>query len=80
MILCLNSAARLKGYGKIVVIMTGMGSDGAKGLNSLKNSGLVKAIAESEETCIVFGMPKAAIATNLIDDIEKCRKYCKNNY
>ena len=37
---------------------------------SLKKSGQVKAIAESEETSIVFGMPKAAIATELIDEIK----------
>jgi len=65
-----ESATSLREYEKIVVVMTGMGSDGSKGLVSLKNSGQVKAIAESKETSIVFGMPKAAIATQLIDDIE----------
>ena len=65
-----DSAARFNDYGKIVVMMTGMGSDGSKGLISLKSSGQVRAIAESEETSIVFGMPKAAIATNLIDEIK----------
>jgi two-component system, chemotaxis family, protein-glutamate methylesterase/glutaminase len=65
-----ESAAQIKDYGKIVVVMTGMGSDGTKGLISLKSSGHVRAIAESEETSIVFGMPKAAIATNLIDEIK----------
>ena len=65
-----DSAARFNDFGKIVVVMTGMGSDGSKGLISLKRSGQVKAIAESEETSIVFGMPKAAIATNLIDEIK----------
>lgn len=64
-----ESASGLNRYGKIAVIMTGMGSDGTKGLILLKNNGLVKAIAQSEETCIVFGMPRAAIATELIDDI-----------
>ena len=65
-----DSAAGFNEYGKIVVIMTGMGSDGSKGLISLKRSGQVRAIAESEATSIVFGMPKAAIATNLIDEIK----------
>lgn len=65
-----QSATNLKNIGKIVVVMTGMGSDGAKGLKELKKSGSVIAIAESQETCVVFGMPKAAIATNLIDEIE----------
>ncbi len=68
--LCLNQRARFNDYGKIVVVMTGMGSDGSKGLISLKRSGQVRAIAESKETSIVFGMPKAAIATDLIDEIK----------
>lgn len=38
--------------------MTGMGNDGSKGLMALKKSGNVIAIAESAETCIVYGMPK----------------------
>ncbi|MCQ6274114.1 chemotaxis protein CheB [Bacillus sp. V3B] len=68
--LLFESATSLKEYGKIVVVMTGMGSDGSRGLITLKNSDQVKAIAQSKESCIVYGMPKAAIATNLIDDIE----------
>lgn len=75
--LLFESATSLKEYGKIVVVMTGMGSDGAKGLIALKNSGQVKAIAQSRESCIVFGMPKAAIATNLIDDIENVENIAK---
>lgn len=67
--LLLSSAVQLKEFAKIVVIMTGMGSDGAIGLKHLKEAGHVKAIAESKETCVVFGMPKAAIATGLIDDV-----------
>lgn len=55
---------------KIAVIMTGMGSDGTKGLTDLKR-GMhhVHAIAESQETCIVFGMPKTAIASGNIDTV-----------
>lgn len=74
----LCSAADLIEIGKIVVIMTGMGSDGVKGLKVLKCNGQVKAIAEAEETCVVFGMPKAAIATNLVDDIEKVEDIATN--
>ncbi|MDB5052069.1 MAG: chemotaxis protein CheY [Bacilli bacterium] len=44
-----------------VILMTGMGSDGAKGMLALKNAGAMSTIAESEETCVVFGMPRAAI-------------------
>ncbi|RJX40780.1 chemotaxis response regulator protein-glutamate methylesterase [Paenibacillus pinisoli] len=43
------------------VIMTGMGSDGAKGLKALAEGGAASTIAESEETCIVYGMPRAAV-------------------
>lgn len=64
-----ESISELQGYLKIAVIMTGMGSDGTEGLKSLKK-GTVKAIAESEKTSVVFGMPKSAINTQLIDRVE----------
>lgn len=44
-----------------VVLMTGMGSDGARGMLALKEAGAVTTIAESEETCVVYGMPRAAV-------------------
>jgi len=69
-----HSISKLSNYDKIAVIMTGMGSDGSQGLIELKNNGNVKAIAESKNSCIVFGMPKAAIATNLVDEIEDLEK------
>lgn len=64
-----ESISTIKNYSKIAVIMTGMGSDGSKGLVEMKKSGTVKAIAESQDTSIVFGMPKAAIATKMVDEI-----------
>lgn len=64
-----ESISKIKNYNKIAVIMTGMGSDGAKGLRALKSSGNTIAIAESEKTSVVFGMPKSAIATNLVDEV-----------
>lgn len=54
---------------KIAVIMTGMGYDGSKGLKALKQHGNVMAIAESADTCIVYGMPKAAVETQLVDEV-----------
>ena len=66
-----ESVSDLKAYAKIAVIMTGMGSDGTDGLKKLARKGNVKAIAESQETCIVYGMPKTAIATNYIDEVQK---------
>lgn len=65
-----ESLSGLKDYRKIAVIMTGMGADGRDGLASLKENGGVKAIAESRETSIVFGMPRAAIEAGLIDEVQ----------
>ncbi|MGM7701191.1 protein-glutamate methylesterase/protein-glutamine glutaminase [Pseudalkalibacillus sp. Hm43] len=64
-----NSLTQIEDYEKIAVIMTGMGSDGTNGLLSLKQDESTIAIAESEETCVVFGMPRAAIATTKVDEI-----------
>lgn len=52
----------------VSVIMTGMGHDGRDGLKDLKANGSIT-IAEAEETCIVYGMPKAAIETGCVDKI-----------
>ncbi len=62
-----ESVSKLSDYAKIAVIMTWMGSDVTEGLKELKSSGEVFSIAESEETSIVFGMPKSAIATHRVD-------------
>ncbi len=48
------------------VVLTGMGNDGAKGVVHIKEQG-GQVLAESEETSVVFGMPKEAIATGKID-------------
>ncbi len=48
------------------VIMTGMGSDGAKGLEVLKNKGSY-IIAQDEKSCVVYGMPKIPIETGIVD-------------
>ena len=50
------------------ILLTGLGEDGAAGLEAIKNEG-GKTIAESEQTCVVYGMPKAAVkrgAANVI--------------
>lgn len=56
-----ESLLPLKELKRHIVLMTGMGADGAKGMLALKNAGAVTTIAESEETCIVYGMPRAAV-------------------
>jgi two-component system, chemotaxis family, protein-glutamate methylesterase/glutaminase len=55
-----NSAAEEFTKDAVAVLMTGMGDDGAEGLGAVKKSGGIT-IAQSEESCVVFGMPKAAI-------------------
>jgi len=56
-----RSAAQYAGPNALGVIMTGMGDDGAKGLLEMLKAG-ASTVAQNEETCVVFGMPKEAIA------------------
>lgn len=58
-----RSTARYAGKNAIGIIMTGMGDDGAHGLLEMKEAGAFT-IAQDEQSCIVFGMPKEAIALN----------------
>ena len=63
-----RSAARTLGGNAGGVIMTGMGDDGARGMAEMKHAGAVT-IAQDEASCIVFGMPKEAIAHGGVDKI-----------
>jgi two-component system chemotaxis response regulator CheB len=63
-----KSAAPL-GKDIVSVILTGMGSDGALGMTEIKKTGGY-VIAESEETAIVYGMPKAVVDLGLADEIK----------
>ncbi|GKX28964.1 chemotaxis response regulator protein-glutamate methylesterase [Vallitalea longa] len=53
----------------IGVIMTGMGNDGTEGLWNLKDNHKIHIIAQDEETCVVYGMPKAVVAKGIADEI-----------
>lgn len=55
-----ESVARLANKLTVAVLLTGMGSDGAKGLLALKTSGALT-IAQDEESCVVYGMPREAV-------------------
>ena len=55
-----KSVAEEFGSKGIAVLMTGMGEDGAQGMGVIKAAGGMT-IAQSEESCVVYGMPKAAI-------------------
>lgn len=59
--LMMESLVPATGSRTLAVLLTGMGSDGAKGLKALKDLG-ARTITEAEETCIVYGMPRAAVA------------------
>jgi two-component system chemotaxis response regulator CheB len=62
------SAAEVFGPKLLGVILTGMGNDGARGVSGIKKHG-GQTFAESEETSVVFGMPKEAIATGHVDKV-----------
>ncbi|MEY3125907.1 MAG: hypothetical protein RLZZ573_2427 [Pseudomonadota bacterium] len=63
-----KSAAECGGRDVLGIIMTGMGDDGARGMKVLHDGG-ARTIAQNEETCVVFGMPKEAIKLQAVDDI-----------
>lgn len=64
----MESVAKINGYSKMGIILTGMGSDGTNGIIKMRQSGSYT-IAQDEATSVVYGMPKSAIATNCIDII-----------
>jgi two-component system chemotaxis response regulator CheB len=51
----------------VCAVLTGMGADGCKGVQILKKKHDVYTIAQSRETCVVYGMPKAIVENNLAD-------------
>jgi len=62
------TAAETYGDKVLGILLTGMGSDGKLGMKTIKENGGMT-IAEAEETCVVFGMPKEAIGIGVIDKI-----------
>lgn len=63
-----NSCAKYLGTNGLGVIMTGMGNDGAAGLLAMKQAG-ASTIAQDEQSCVVFGMPKEAIKAGAADQV-----------
>ncbi len=63
-----NSTAETAGKNAIGVILTGMGKDGAAGLLALKRAG-AQTLAQDEASCVVFGMPREAIALGAADEV-----------
>lgn len=63
-----QSVARAAGENAIGVLLTGMGEDGADGLLRMKQAG-AETLAQDEASCVVFGMPRAAIQRGAVDEV-----------
>jgi len=64
----MSSAAEVYGERTLGVLLTGMGNDGAEGLNKIKEAG-GQTIAESEESAVVYGMPRAALQKGAVQNV-----------
>jgi len=63
-----HTAAETLGPNAVGVIMTGMGSDGARGLLAMRQAG-ARTVAQDPESCVVFGMPREAIALGAAESV-----------
>jgi two-component system chemotaxis response regulator CheB len=61
-----RSVARYAGGNALGIIMTGMGDDGAAGLLEMRRAG-ARTVAQNEETCVVYGMPKEAVKRGAVE-------------
>jgi two-component system chemotaxis response regulator CheB len=63
-----RSAAEHAGAQAVAVLLTGMGVDGARGMKAMHDAG-TRTLAEHEDSCVVYGMPQAAIKLGAADEI-----------
>ncbi|MBX3734925.1 MAG: chemotaxis response regulator protein-glutamate methylesterase [Verrucomicrobiae bacterium] len=63
-----RSAADHAGAQAVAVLLTGMGVDGARGMQALRVAG-ARTLAEHEDSCVVYGMPQAAIKMGVVDHV-----------
>jgi two-component system chemotaxis response regulator CheB len=68
-----RSAAQAAGSNAQGIIMTGMGDDGARGLREMHEAG-AHTIAQDEESCVVYGMPKEAVKLGAVDEVLPLRR------
>jgi two-component system chemotaxis response regulator CheB len=61
----MQTAARVYGPGVLGILLTGMGSDGVEGLRAIRAAGGLT-LAQSEDSCVIFGMPKAALEAGVV--------------
>lgn len=71
-----RTAANIAGKNAIGVILTGMGKDGAAGMKEMHEAG-AHTFAQDEASCVVFGMPKEAIAQGGVDEIVPLKDMAK---
>ncbi|WP_186310967.1 chemotaxis-specific protein-glutamate methyltransferase CheB [Halorubrum depositum] len=64
----MRSAAAVVDDPLVGVVLTGMGSDAAEGIRAMADAG-ARTIAQSEDTCVIYGMPKRAVQTGGVDEI-----------
>jgi two-component system chemotaxis response regulator CheB len=63
-----GSAARVVGPNALAVMLTGMGGDGARAMRAMRDAGSYN-LVQDEATCVVFGMPREAIAQGAADEV-----------
>ena len=63
-----RATAECAGSDALGIILTGMGDDGARGMKAMHERG-ARTIAQDEESCVVFGMPKEAIKLGAVDEV-----------
>ncbi|HMW21869.1 MAG TPA: chemotaxis response regulator protein-glutamate methylesterase [Burkholderiaceae bacterium] len=63
-----QSAARIAGRNAIGIMLTGMGADGALGMKAMRDAGAYN-FAQDEASCVVFGMPREAIAAGAVHEV-----------
>lgn len=65
----LESIVSIKKKKLVGLIMTGMGTDGTDGIKLIKDNNKIHVIAQNEETCVVYGMPKSIVDKGLADEV-----------
>jgi len=72
-----RSAANVAGANALGIILTGMGKDGVQGMLEMRHAGS-HTIAQDEASCVVFGMPKEAIAAGGVSEVLALQKIARN--